>query len=92
MVPLVVGDPPQPFGKCFARSSIENGASKYRDRGQNSVNPDEVAHNEPPHLDLRCLQIYLHFAFDVGWLVSRKKIPYAMCKNGRLISACTSRC
>ena len=25
----------------------------------NILDPDEVAHNEPPHLDLHCLQIYL---------------------------------
>ena len=25
----------------------------------NSVDPDEVAHNEPPHLDLHCWQIQL---------------------------------
>ena len=25
----------------------------------NSVDPDEVAHYEPPHLDLRCLRIQL---------------------------------
>ena len=30
----------------------------------NSVDPDEVAHNEPPHLDLRCLQIQLFKFFD----------------------------
>ena len=28
-------------------------------RGQNSVDLDEVAHYEPPHQDLRCLQIQL---------------------------------
>ena len=26
----------------------------------NSVDPDEVAHKEPPHLDLPCLQIQSH--------------------------------
>ena len=25
----------------------------------NSIDPDEVAHNEPPHLDLHCLQFQL---------------------------------
>ena len=25
----------------------------------NSIDPDEVAHNEPPHLDLHCLQLSL---------------------------------
>ena len=28
-------------------------------RGANSVDLDEVAHHEPPHQDLRCLQIQL---------------------------------
>ena len=26
-----------------------------KDKRANSVDPDEVAHNEPPHLDLHCL-------------------------------------
>ena len=32
---------------------IENSGT----RGQNSVDVDDVAHNEPPHQDLCCLQI-----------------------------------
>ena len=33
-------------------------------RRANSVDPDEVAHDEPPHLDLHCFQIQLHvFSF-----------------------------
>ena len=28
-------------------------------RGANSIDLDEVAHFEPPHQDLRCLQIHL---------------------------------
>ena len=32
------------------------------DQRANSVDPDEVAHHEPAHLDLHCLQIqYFHF-------------------------------
>ena len=31
-------------------------------RGQNSVDLDEVAHNEPPHQDLHCLPIQLFFS------------------------------
>ena len=31
----------------------------HRLEGANSVDPDEVAHNEPPHLDLHYLQIQL---------------------------------
>ena len=29
----------------------------------NSVDPDEVAHNEPPHLDLHCLPSQFLFEF-----------------------------
>ena len=29
---------------------------KLKDRMSNSVDPDEMAHYEPSHLDLRCLQ------------------------------------
>ena len=32
----------------------------------NSVDSDEVAHYEPPHLDLHCLQIQLHYIFIFG--------------------------
>ena len=28
---------------------------EFKDKPTNRVDPDEVAHNEPPHLDLRCL-------------------------------------
>ena len=28
-----------------------------------SIDPDEVAHNEPPHLDLSCWQMQLCFIF-----------------------------
>ena len=40
---------------------IEN--SKTHNRA-NSVDPDEVAHNEPPHQDLQCVQI---FTFCCKW-------------------------
>ena len=33
---------------------------KFKDKWANSVDPDEVAHNEPPHLDLYCLQLDPH--------------------------------
>ena len=36
-----------------------NSYSKFRDWRTNSVELDEVAHYEPPHKDLHCLQIYL---------------------------------
>ena len=35
---------------------------RITDLRANSVDPDEVAHNEPPHLDLHCLQIQI-FSF-----------------------------
>ena len=31
----------------------------------NSIDPDEAAHNEPPHLDLHCSQIHF-FLFFLG--------------------------
>ena len=30
-----------------------------------SVDPDEVAHNEPPHLDLHSLQVLIKFVFGI---------------------------
>ena len=35
---------------------------EFKDYWANCVNPEEVAHYEPPHLDLYCLQIQL-FSF-----------------------------
>ena len=35
----------------------------------NSVDLDEVAHNEPPHQDLRCLQIQLFVSLVVKELI-----------------------
>ena len=32
---------------------------EFKDDRANSIDPDEVAHKEPPHLYLRCLQIQL---------------------------------
>ena len=29
---------------------------------ENSVDLDEVAHNEPPHLDIRCFPLVLEFS------------------------------
>ena len=34
--------------------------SKINNRIANSVDPDEMAHYEPSHLDLHCLQKYLY--------------------------------
>ena len=33
--------------------------SEFKDERGKSVDLDEVAHDEPPHPDLRCLQVYL---------------------------------
>ena len=42
--------------KCKSKPDhVENSKT----RGQNNVYLDEVAHYEPPHHDLRCLQIQL---------------------------------
>ena len=37
--------------QCFNSSTIETKIAQFA----NSVDLDEVAHNEPPHLDLHCL-------------------------------------
>ena len=29
---------------------------RIKDKNESSVDPDKMAHNEPPHLDLHCLQ------------------------------------
>ena len=31
----------------------------FKEKRANCVDPDEMAHNEPPHMDLWCLQILL---------------------------------
>ena len=41
-----------------------------------SVDPDETAHYEPSHLDLRCLQKLIYFACG-----SEKKVKYQATKN-----------
>ena len=38
----------------------------------NNIDPDEVPHNEPSHLDLHCLSILLAFynmlsPYDIAW-------------------------
>ena len=37
--------------RCFVQDNGE-----FKDHRVNSVDSDEAAHNEPPHLDQRCLQ------------------------------------
>ena len=50
---------------CFLTVKIFLSSQEYLGNGTdwraNSVDPDEVAHDEPPHLDLHCLQIQLYF-------------------------------
>ena len=36
--------------------------AKSNNRMANSVDPDEMASNEPSHLDLHCLQRYLYWS------------------------------
>ena len=31
----------------------------------NSADPDEVAHNEPPHLELHCFPLVFEFMMDI---------------------------
>ena len=50
----------QNFQKYFAQAILYG---KFREQRAISVDPDEVAHHEPPHLDLLCLQID-EFIFD----------------------------
>ena len=38
--------------------------SEFKCKRANSVDPDEVAHYEPPHQDLHCLHINLFSAFE----------------------------
>ena len=45
----------------------------FKDYRANSVDLDEVAHNEPPHLDLRCLQIQLFSSLVVKELKNLNK-------------------
>ena len=40
---------------------------------QDSVDLDEVAHYEPPHQDLRCLQVQLFFSLVFKELMNRQK-------------------
>ena len=50
--------------------------AKISNRMANSVDPDEtvlywLSHYEPSHLDLRCLQRYLHWSAGMKWLIFR---------------------
>ena len=48
----------------------------------NSVDPDEMAHNEPSHLDLHCLQKYLLlFARLIGLSIFSKDRDFKITKG-----------
>ena len=50
---------------------------------QCTVNPDEAAHDEPPHLDLHCLlKSLLISLYDIAW---RKHFENFICKFCRLL-------
>ena len=57
------------FGLCGCRfeSCWDSGLRNQR-LGGNSVDPNEVAHYEPPHLGLQCLRIQLHIFSVFGTL------------------------
>ena len=41
----------------------------------NSVDPDEVAHNEPPHQDLHCLLVQLFSSMALKVLIKKFEFP-----------------
>ena len=48
----------------FKEKHFNQTISYFKTTEQNRVNSDEVAHSEPFHLDLHCLQVQLHvFSF-----------------------------
>ena len=44
-----------PYSKCTVQESTSNYPTKLLDITTNSVDPDEVAQDEPPRMDLHCL-------------------------------------
>ena len=46
--------------------------SKIKNRMANSEDPDEMAHNEPSHQDLHCLQRYLIWSVMLKGLCIKK--------------------
>ena len=48
-----------------------------------SVDPDEVAHNEPPHLDLHCLPSSLKSQFDIALM--KHLLNFCKCKFCHLV-------
>ena len=49
------------------RSKHGIGKNKTKNRMTNSVDPDEMAHYEPSHLDLHCLQRFLFCSARLKW-------------------------
>ena len=56
--------------------------SEFKDWRANSVDLDEVAHHEPLHQDLHCLQIYLAYRAQEleVWSLSNSMSQYAISK------------
>ena len=55
--------------------------TKINNRMANSVDPDEMAHNEPSHPDLHCFQRYLFLVCRLKWLKRLFRLTYE--KYGR---------
>ena len=49
----------------------------------NSVNPDEVAHSEPPYLVLQCLHSCLNSQYDKVW--TKHSLKFRRCKTSCLL-------
>ena len=54
--------------KCFTPFQAIS-YREFKDQRANTVDLDEVAHHEPPHQDLGCLQIQLFFSLILGIFV-----------------------
>ena len=68
------------LSKITQESNIYMFQSKINNRMANSVNPDEMAHYEPSHLDQHCLQKCL------CWLVGMKGLTdLLMCFNCKTV-------
>ena len=61
---------------------IENSKTRWA----NSVHLDEVAHNEPPHQDLRCVQIQLY----VSLVLKESKEDGTLFKSDEILLFLTS--
>ena len=56
----------------------------------NTVDPDEVAHNEPPHLDLHCLPVFFKFSvlYCLDEYIFLKFCRYQFCQLFPFFLAC----